>query len=51
MIIKCHHTPDTARPTYLIGHAETREAILIDPENGRHYGAHDPRRDGLALGP
>ena len=26
------------------------EAILVDPESGRHYGANDPRRDGLALG-
>ena len=26
------------------------EAILVDPESGLHYGANDPRRDGLALG-
>jgi gamma-glutamyltranspeptidase/glutathione hydrolase len=26
------------------------EAIWIDPETRRHYGANDPRRDGLALG-
>jgi len=33
MIIKCHYTPDAVRPTYLLGHPGTREAILIDPGN------------------
>jgi len=27
------------------------QAIVVDPESGRHYGGSDPRSDGLALGP
>lgn len=27
------------------------QAVRVDPDTGRHYGASDPRGDGLALGP
>jgi hypothetical protein len=49
MIIKCHYTPDVERPTYLLGHAGTREAILIDPDNDVTAYLSEAERVGLSI--